>query len=102
MLAPIVALVVVVGLGAVSRWVFAPNLKKRRDYGLLVPVAVVPEPAEAQRAKERLNAFGLRATVGPVHQKAYVKDGLATVTPPGHAILVWPDDADRARELLRR
>jgi hypothetical protein len=101
-LAPLLALAVVIVLGVVSKWVFAPNVRKRKDYGLLVSVATVPEKSEAERARARLNAHGLRATIGPVHQKAYVdRNGHATVTPPGHAILVWPDDADVARELLR-
>lgn len=100
-LGPFFALMVLGVLLLVSRWVFAPNYRKhRKDYGLLVPVVTITLKTEAEAARNRLQAAGLRATIGPIHQKAYVKDGYATVTPPGHAVLVFPDDVDRARVLL--
>ena len=100
-LAPLLALVAVVVLGVLSRWVFAPNVRRRKDYGLLVPVATITVKADAERVRDRLTEAGVRATVGTTHQKALVdRQGFATVTPAGHVVLVWPDDLARARALL--
>ena len=100
--APLLALAVVVVLGVVSRWVFAPNIRGgRKDYGLLVPVATITAKPEAERARDQLTAAGIRATLGPSHQMAFVDArGFATVRPPGHHVLVFPQDRDRAAHVL--
>lgn len=100
--APLLALAVVVVLGLISRWVFAPNIRgSRKDYGLLVPVATLTAKADAEQARDRLTAAGIRATLGPSHQMAFVDArGFATVRPPGHHVLVFPQDRDRATSVL--
>lgn len=100
--APLLALAAVVVLGVVSRWVFAPNIRRsRKDYGLLVPVATLTAKPDAERARDRLAAAGIRATLGPSHQMAFVDArGFATVRPPGHHVLVFPQDRDRAANVL--
>jgi hypothetical protein len=100
--APLLALAVVIVLGVVSRWVFAPNIRSsRKDYGLLVPVATLTVKSEAEHARDRLTAVGIRATLGPSHQMAFVDArGFATVRPPGHHVLVFPQDCDRAANVL--
>lgn len=100
--APLLALGAVVVLGLVSRWVFAPNIRgHRKEYGLLVPVVTLTAKADAERARDRLAAAGIRATLGPSHQVAFVDaKGFATVRPPGHHVLVFPQDATRAETVL--
>ena len=102
--APLLALAVVVVLGLVSRWVFAPNIRSsRKDYGLLVPVVTVTAKSEAEQARDKLAAAGIRATLGASHQMAFVDArGFATVRPPGHHVLVFPQDRDRAAAVLSR
>lgn len=57
------------------------------DYGLLRQAARVDGTAEAARLRERLLAAGVRATVAA--------DGVG-----GFAVVVFPQDLDRARALL--
>ncbi|QIS17632.1 hypothetical protein [Nocardia terpenica] len=64
------------------------------DYGLLVAVATVSAAATAQGVRNLLRANGIRATIGPAHAER--RGG-------GHGrlrILVFPEDAGRAYELL--
>lgn len=58
------------------------------DYGLLVPVAEPSTYAEGERLRRTLEAAGVRATLA--------------VTNAGPRVLVFPDDQQRALELLRR
>ncbi len=101
-LAPLFALIAVCGLGLLGRWVFAPNYRKdRKDYGLLVSVATITGQADAERARDALTAAGLRATLGESHATVRVThDGHAFPQPPGHHVLVFPQDELRARNLL--
>lgn len=102
--ASLLAFGVVVVLGLISRWVFAPNVRPgSKDYGLLVPVATITLEREAQLARDRLASAGIRATLGPAHQMAFVDArGFATVRPPGHHVLVFPQDEERAAAVLGR
>ena len=101
-LAPLFALIAVGGLGILGRWVFAPNYRKhRKDYGLLVAVATITDQAEAERARAALMAAGMRATLGESHATVRVtSDGHAFPQPPGHHVLVFPQDELRARNVL--
>jgi hypothetical protein len=101
-LEPLIALLVVCLLGVLGRWVFAPNYRKhRKDYGLLVPVATITARAEAERVRDRLRAAGLRATLGDSNAITRVThDGFAIPQPPGHHVLVFPQDYERAKNVL--
>ena len=57
------------------------------DYGLLVPVAAPADYPEGERQRQALERAGLRATLA--------------VTQSGPRVLVFPSDAQRARELLQ-
>ena len=57
------------------------------DYGLLVPVTVVRTVDDAQMLRGLLREAGIRGTVAPVTD--------------GFTVLVFSDDAVRARELVR-
>jgi hypothetical protein len=69
-----------------------PRDERSDDYGLLVAVATVPTRDDAEMLREVLAANGIRATVAP--------------SPPGDSgrpslrVLVFPDDAARARDLV--
>jgi hypothetical protein len=78
------------------RWAFGHgrSLVERRatpgapqEYGLLVPVAEPATFVEAEIARLRLVGAGLRATLAPTTQ--------------GPAVLVFPDDLETARLVLR-
>lgn len=100
MLGPLVALVAVGVLTLLSRWAFgAPHRAEPRhgstgrpDYGLLVPVATAGRRDEAETMRRLLDEAGIRGTVAPDRQ-----------TPdrqPRFHVLVFPDAAARAREVL--
>jgi hypothetical protein len=111
------ALAVVGGLVLASRWVFSTSARDRRmarertDLGLLVAVTTTPGRESAQAVAARLLAQGVRATVAPEHgpdrgQPLRVS-AQGRLQPQdrsvrGHQVLVFPDDLDRARQLLRR
>ncbi len=95
--------VAVVALGLVvliCRWVFstvprdartarrAERARSAGDYGLLVPVATVREPADAEMLRRVLRDAGIRGTVTPAAG--------------GLAVLVFRADAEQARELVSR
>lgn len=94
---PVVAIVVLGLLVVILRWAFSrgasvvagpPKPGTPLDYGLLVPVA---EPASEQDGRamvSRLRAAGIVA-------------GLADTT-EGRRVMVWPDDAVRAEQVLDR
>ncbi|MEZ0065943.1 hypothetical protein ABIA32_001952 [Streptacidiphilus sp. MAP12-20] len=88
---------VVGALVLLLRWTFsrgrhnvAQRTTRRGDpgeYGLLVPVAAPTDSAEALAQGARLDEAGIRYTV--------------VDTKSGPRLMVWEDDADRARALLR-
>ena len=65
----------------------APRAGRPNDYGLLVPVAAPNDRSDAAAIGTRLDEAGIRYTL------ADTKDGMR--------VLVFEDDADRARALLR-
>jgi hypothetical protein len=99
---PLFALMCVIGLGFAGRWVFAPNIRKhRKDYGLLVPIVTITAKVEAEAVRDRLIAAGLRATLGESHAITRVShDGFVVKQPPGHHVLVFPQDVERAKNVL--
>ena len=97
---PLVAAAALGLLVLICRWVFstshrdqrtAARLHKERsrgDYGLLVPIAAVRTRDDAEMLRSVLRAGGIRCT-------------LANGERPGeHAVLVFRDDALRARDLV--
>ena len=95
---PLVAMAVVGLLALVLRWV-VPNRPsaadparleavKRRDYGLLVAVAAARDEVEAEFVRATLARFGIRTTLART-------DG-------GLRVMVFPEDAARARSVLHR
>ncbi len=95
-LAPVLALGVVGVLALLLRWAFGhgsslverrPRRGSEHEYGVLVPVAAPPTFVEAEMVRRRLVDAGLRATLAP--------------TTEGPRVLVFPEDADMARVLLR-
>lgn len=110
---PVVAILVAVAMGGVSRWTFSPTraqrarreqARERRDFGLLVPVTTLPQREQAELVRDLLARHGIRGTLavvppGPVRVTA---DGyLRGREAGGHQLLVFPSDAERARELVR-
>ena len=99
---PLIALVALVVVILICRWVFstsdrdkraAERLRKARsrgDYGLLVPVATVRTEDDAVLLRDVLREAGIRETVA---------DGTA---PGERVVLVFRADADRARSLVSR
>jgi hypothetical protein len=90
---PVIAAVALVVIVLICRWVFTPNrpvpppVEGPVDYGLLVPVAVVRTREDALMLRSVLQSAGIKGTVADA-------DG-------GFAVLVFTDDAKRARELVR-
>jgi hypothetical protein len=65
---------------------------KERGYGILVAVATTPTMADAEMLREVLAGHGIRSTVAAGDPDA---TGRATAQ-----VLVFPDDAARARDLV--
>jgi hypothetical protein len=90
---PVILAVALVVILLICRWVFAPNHaparppRDRDDFGLLVPVAAVRTLEDAHMLRDLLRDAGIRGTV--------------TDAVDGFAVLVFGDDADRARALVR-
>jgi hypothetical protein len=109
---PAVAFVVVLGLGVLSRWWMAPSRpqrqrreqnRARRDFGLLVPVAVRSRRADADRVASLLGTAGIRATVviEPPGPTLVTAGGHVQHQPGGrHQVLVFGHDEPRARSTL--
>jgi hypothetical protein len=109
---PIVALIAVLSLGLLSRWWMAPGRpqqqrreqnRTRRDFGLLVPVAVRPRRADAEEVAAMLDASGVRATVvvEPPGPTLITAAGHVRKQPGGrHQVLVFGKDEPRARSLI--
>ena len=92
---PLVAVVLIGVFVLILRWAFsrggsvvaaAPRTGTSEEYGLLVPIASPATYAEGEVIRRRLEDSGVRAN-------------LAT-TLDGPRVMVWPADADRARQVL--
>lgn len=111
-LGPAVAFLVVLLLGLLSRWWMAPSRaqqqrreqnRARRDFGLLVPVAVRPLRRDAEQLATTLKAAGVRATVvvEPPGPTLITAAGNVQRQPGGrHQVLVFGADEPRARQVL--
>ena len=94
--APVVAFAVIGVLILVLRWAYSSRRDsllsglarrgKESDYGLLVPVAAPTSQVAGARARQRLEAAGIKATL--------------TRTESGLRLLVFPDDLELARRIL--
>jgi hypothetical protein len=95
---PVVAIVVMVALAMLSKWIFGSGRRRMAarsvvppgvqiDTGLLRPVAELPDRTAAAALRAVLSEAGIRSTVG------VRRDGRVQV-------LVFPDDEDRARRLV--
>jgi hypothetical protein len=90
---PVIFAVALVAILLICRWVFAPNHRPPTrpqdsgDFGLLVPVATVRTVDDAHMLRDLLRDAGIRGTV--------------TESADGFAVLVFGDDAARARALVR-
>jgi len=58
------------------------------DHGMLVPVVSVPDEGDAREKARRLAEIGIQATVSPIRAE--------------HLVLVWPWQAQAARDCLAR
>lgn len=92
---PLVAVAVVGGFAVILKWAFGrgasvvagtPKAGASDEYGLLVPIASPPTYVEGEVVRRRLEDSGVRATL--------------TTTLDGPRVMVWPQDAARAREVL--
>jgi hypothetical protein len=89
---PFIAIVVVVGLAAFLRWAFGSGSARRRppaapaDDGLLTKIATLSRRESALALRAVLSDAGIRST-------------LRSPAPNRTTILVFPEDAPRAREL---
>jgi hypothetical protein len=87
---PLVSTLVVGVLALLLRWIMRPGKRPGArvadpSQGLLIGV-VATAPPEAERVRRMLVDAGVRATSRPVASRRQV--------------LVWPDDVDRARQLI--
>lgn len=95
LIGPGIAMAAVGVLSLVLRWMYSDATTKRRpappdgpvDYGLLVPVARVPERGSALGVQALLAEHGIRATLAPGPHG-------------GVAVLVFAADQERARSLV--
>jgi hypothetical protein len=86
---PFIVLVVLVLLGLFMRWAFGTGQSRRRrqpaDDGLLAKVATLSRRESALALRAVLSDAGIRSTLRPADDRTVV--------------LVFPEDADRARSL---
>ncbi|HZG99111.1 MAG TPA: hypothetical protein VEY14_12670 [Nocardioidaceae bacterium] len=94
-LLPLFGLLAIGLLALVLRWSHQPGKDDRSrsgaaigDQGLLVPVVSVPDAERARELAGRLGQIGIRATVSLVRSE--------------HLVLVWPWQAQAARDCLAR
>ena len=111
-LGPMVAFLVVLVLGLFLRWAMTPTRtqrqrreqnRARRDFGLLVPVAVRQRRQDAEELASTLTEEGVRATVvvEPPGPTLITASGHVQRQPGGrHQVLVFGKDEPRARRLL--
>jgi hypothetical protein len=102
LLAPLFAVLVAGGLVLLSRWAFGSSgvrhVVARPDYGLLVPVVRLPDREAAEVVRARLAERGIRSTVVDAG-KGYDAEGRPWAPGSTH-VLVFPDDAERARAVV--
>jgi hypothetical protein len=86
---PFVVLLVLVLLGVFMRWAFGTGQSRHRprpaDDGLLTKVATLSRRESAMALRAVLSDAGIRSTLRPAEDRTVV--------------LVFPEDADRARSL---
>jgi hypothetical protein len=91
-LGPLVVAALLGTLLLIVRWAFARGSSlvtpSKPEYGLLVSVATTRTAAELKPVRTALTSAGIRFTM--------------TVDGDRRQIMVWPDDADRARDVVRR
>ena len=94
---PLVAVGLIGLFVVILRWAYsrgssvvaaAPTPGSADEYGLLVPVATPGTYIEGELLRRGLEDAGIRATL--------------TTTLDGPRVMVWPQDEDRAKELLAR
>ena len=89
---PVMAVIGIALLMVIAKWAMQSGHSlvarpgRPDEYGMLVPIATPADNAAGVRMAQRLGSHGIQATL------ARTLDGLR--------LLVWPADADRARELL--
>jgi hypothetical protein len=86
---PVIAIVAVVLLGVFMRWAFgtgAPRSPRRPEDGLLTKVATLSNRQSALALRGVLSEAGIRST-------------LRSAEPGRTTVLVFPEDAPRARDL---
>ena len=87
---PVIALVVLVLLGAFLRWAFGSGGRRARpsttDDGLLTKIATLSNRRSALALRTVLSDAGIRSTI-------------RQTAPDRTTLLVFPEDAPRAREL---
>lgn len=97
LVAPLVGVLILGVLVLALRWAFSHGKSvvaaparagAQDDYGMLVTVAAPGTFIEAEAERARLVDAGIRATLAP--------------TTDGPRVLVFPRDAERASEILRR
>ena len=97
MVGPLVALVVMLVLAGIMRWIWSPGRRTQSlesgDYGLLAEVARLQRREDAVLLQERLASQGIRATVGPAAEASP-----GTTVP--YVVLVFPADETRARAVV--
>ncbi len=108
---PAIAVAATAVLVAVCRWVFSPTRTRgypgvspyQADFGMLVPVATLRTPSEADRLRQVLRQHGIRSTSGAT------SPGPVQVDTDGHIrrhhisgwhVMVFPEDSPRARAVL--
>jgi len=72
-------------------WLERSQAPDTEDYGLLVAAATVASATTAHAVRDLLRYHGIRATTGPAHTTGH---------PDRHRVLVFPEDAVRAYEIL--
>jgi hypothetical protein len=93
---PLLGMLAVGLLALVLRWSHQPpKIDRARsrgaavgEHGMLVPVVSVPDEGQAREKARQLAAIGIRATVSPTRAE--------------HLVLVWPWEAQAARDCLAR
>lgn len=93
---PMLGLLAIALLVLVLRWSHQPPKSDQGrsrgpvvgEHGMLVPVVSEPEESEAREKARQLADIGIRATVSPLRAE--------------HLVLVWPWQAQAARDCLAR
>lgn len=104
MVGPLVAIVVMVLLAGIMRWIWAPKRRMRSleetDYGLLAEVARMPRREQALLMRDRLGSEGIRATVAPAPAATGEAGADGAKGRRAYVVLVFPGDEHRARAVV--